>query len=50
MPGRRAVDKGGAGKGLGNSLLLDAIQRALAAPEIAGLRALVVDWRNQTLL
>ncbi|CAN5220208.1 GNAT family N-acetyltransferase [soil metagenome] len=40
---RLAVDKGWAGKGLGNSLLLDALQRAMAASEIAGLRAVLVD-------
>ncbi|CAN5688824.1 GNAT family N-acetyltransferase [soil metagenome] len=43
---RLAVDTGWAGKGLGNSLLLDAIQRALAASEIAGLRAMVVDAKD----
>jgi len=46
MLGRLAVDKGWAGKGLGNSLLLDALQRALAASEIAGLRAVVVDAKD----
>jgi GNAT superfamily N-acetyltransferase len=43
---RLAVDKGWAGKALGNSLLLDAVQRCLAASEIAGLRALVVDAKD----
>ncbi|MBX9771329.1 MAG: GNAT family N-acetyltransferase [Candidatus Obscuribacterales bacterium] len=46
MLGRLAVDKAWAGKGLGNSLLLDALQRALAASEIAGLRAVVVDAKD----
>ena len=45
---RLAVDKSWAGKGLGNSLLLDAVQRALAASEIAGLRALVVDAKDDS--
>ncbi|MBX9687375.1 MAG: GNAT family N-acetyltransferase [Candidatus Obscuribacterales bacterium] len=44
--GRLAVDKGWSGKGLGNSLILDALQRALAASEIAGLRAVVVDAKD----
>lgn len=48
MLGRLAVDKRWAGKGLGNSLLLDALQRALAASEIAGLRAVVVDAKDDT--
>jgi GNAT superfamily N-acetyltransferase len=43
---RLAVDKRFAGRGLGNSLLLDALQRALAASEIAGLRAVVVDAKD----
>lgn len=46
MLGRLGVDKGYAGKGLGNSLLLDALHRALAASEIAGLRAVVVDAKD----
>ncbi len=45
---RLAVDKAWAGKGLGNSLLLDAVQRALAASQIAGLRAVVVDAKDDT--
>lgn len=47
MLARLAVDKGWAGKGLGNSLLLDAVERALAASEIAGLRAVVVDAKDE---
>jgi GNAT superfamily N-acetyltransferase len=43
---RLAVDRNWAGKGLGNSLLLDALQRAMAASEIAGLRAVVVDAKD----
>jgi GNAT superfamily N-acetyltransferase len=43
---RLAVDKAWAGKGLGNSLLLDALKRAIAASEIAGLRAVVVDAKD----
>lgn len=43
---RLAVDTRWVGKGLGNSLLLDALQRALAASEIAGLRAVVVDAKD----
>jgi GNAT superfamily N-acetyltransferase len=43
---RLAVDVGWVNKGLGNSLLLDALKRAIAASEIAGLRAIVVDTKN----
>lgn len=43
---RLAVDRTWAGKGIGNSLLLDAVQRALAASQIAGLRAVVVDAKD----
>lgn len=43
---RLAVDKSWVGKGLGNSLLLDALKRAIAASEIAGLRAVVVDAKD----
>jgi GNAT superfamily N-acetyltransferase len=39
---RLAVDTNWGGKGLGNSLLLDAVRRAVAASEIAGLRAVMV--------
>jgi GNAT superfamily N-acetyltransferase len=46
MLAKLAVDKSCAGKGLGNSLLLDALHRALAASEIAGLRAVVVDAKD----
>jgi len=46
MLARLAVDKIWSGKGLGNSLLLDALQRALSASEIAGLRAVVVDAKD----
>ena len=45
---RLAVDKSWSGKGVGNSLLLDAVRRAIAASDIAGLRALVVDAKNDT--
>jgi GNAT superfamily N-acetyltransferase len=45
---RLAVDSTWAGKGLGNSLLLDALKRVVAASEIAGLRAVVVDAKNNT--
>lgn len=48
MIARLAVDKRAAGRGLGTSLLLDAIRRTLAASEIAGLRALVVDAKDDT--
>ncbi len=48
MLARLAVDKDWAGKGLGNSLLLDALHRAMAASEIAGLRAVVVDAKDET--
>jgi GNAT superfamily N-acetyltransferase len=44
---RLAVHKSAAGKGLGNSLLLDVLERALAASEIAGLRAVVVDAKDE---
>lgn len=40
--GRLAVDQTWQGRGLGNSLLQDAIFRTLAAAEIAGIRALLV--------
>jgi GNAT superfamily N-acetyltransferase len=46
MLARLAVDKSWAGKGLGNSLLLDAAQRALASAEIAGLTAMVVEAKD----
>lgn len=48
MLARLAVDTRWSGKGLGNSLLLDALKRALAASEIAGLRAVVVDAKDDT--
>jgi ribosomal protein S18 acetylase RimI-like enzyme len=40
--GRLAVDKGHSGKGLGRSLLREAMQRTAQASQIAGLRALIV--------
>ncbi len=43
---RLAVDRTFSGKGLGNSLLLDAVTRAIAASKIAGLRAVVVDAKD----
>lgn len=48
MLARLAVDTNWSGKGLGNSLLLDALMRALAASEIAGLRAVVVDAKDDS--
>ncbi len=44
---RLAVDKKWSGKGLGNSLLVDCLRRALAASEIAGLRAVLVDAKDE---
>jgi GNAT superfamily N-acetyltransferase len=43
---RLAVDKKWSGKGLGNNLLIDALRRAVTAAEIAGLKAVVVDAKN----
>ena len=43
---RLAVDKRWADRGLGNSLLLDALQKAVTASEIAGLRAVIVDAKD----
>jgi GNAT superfamily N-acetyltransferase len=40
--GRLAVDRRHSGKGLGHSLLREAMQRTLEAAQIAGLRALIV--------
>jgi GNAT superfamily N-acetyltransferase len=47
---RLAVDKSVAGKGIGNSLLLDALKRALAASEIAGLRAVLVGAKDDSAI
>lgn len=44
--GRLAVDKTQKGKGLGTGLLVDALQRALAAADIIGVFAIVVDAKN----
>ncbi|HEY9871361.1 MAG TPA: GNAT family N-acetyltransferase [Candidatus Obscuribacterales bacterium] len=44
---RLAVDKSAAGRGLGSELLQDALLRAIAASEIAGLRAVVVDAKDE---
>jgi GNAT superfamily N-acetyltransferase len=44
---RLAVDQKWSGKGLGGGLLVDALQRALIASEIAGLKAIVVDAKNK---
>lgn len=44
---RLAVDKSWSGKGVGNSLLIDALKRSLAASEIAGLRAVLVDAKDE---
>jgi GNAT superfamily N-acetyltransferase len=44
---RLAVDRHWAGKGLGHGLLADALRRALAASEIAGLRAVVVEAKDE---
>lgn len=43
---RLAVDKQFSGKGLGTELLRDALLRTLAAADIAGLRAIIVDAKN----
>jgi GNAT superfamily N-acetyltransferase len=43
---RLAVDKRFSGKGLGTELLRDALLRTLAAADIAGLRAIIVDAKN----
>jgi GNAT superfamily N-acetyltransferase len=39
---RLAVDRGGQGRGRGAALLLDALQRAVGAAELVGIRAVVV--------
>lgn len=44
---RLAVDKSAAGQGLGSDLLQDALARAIAASEIAGLRAVIVDAKDE---
>lgn len=44
---RLAVDKQFSGKGLGTELLRDALLRTLAAADIAGLRAIIVDAKNE---
>lgn len=43
---RLAVDKSASGRGVGTDLLQDALLRAIAASEIAGLRAVIVDAKN----
>jgi GNAT superfamily N-acetyltransferase len=45
---RLAVDKRFKGQGLGKELLRDAMLRTLNAAEIAGLRAIIVDAKDQT--
>jgi GNAT superfamily N-acetyltransferase len=45
---RLAVDKRFAGKGLGTELLRDALFRTIAAADIAGLRAVVVDAKDES--
>ena len=42
-----AVDKKWSGKGLGSSLLLDALQKAITASEIAGLKTIIVDAKDE---
>lgn len=44
---RLAVDRKFAGQGLGKELLRDALLRTLAAADIAGLRAVVVDAKDE---
>jgi predicted N-acetyltransferase YhbS len=44
---RLAVDRKYAGRGLGKELLRDALLRTLAAADIAGLRAVVVDAKDE---
>lgn len=44
---RLAVDRRFAGKGLGTELLRDALLRTLSAADIAGLRAVVVDAKDE---
>ncbi len=44
---RLAVDKSAAGQGLGTNLLQDALLRAIAASDIAGLRAVIVDAKDE---
>lgn len=44
---RLAVDKRAGGRGLGTELLRDAMLRTLSAAEIAGLRAVIVDAKNE---
>lgn len=44
---RLAVSQQFSGKGLGTELLRDALLRTLAAADIAGLRAIIVDAKNE---
>jgi predicted N-acetyltransferase YhbS len=46
---RLAVDKRFTGKGLGTELLRDALFRTIAAADIAGLRAVVVDAKDEAV-
>jgi GNAT superfamily N-acetyltransferase len=46
--GRLGVDLGFQGRGLGSALLRDAILRSLQAAEIAGIRALLVQAKNES--
>lgn len=48
--GRLAVDRRHAGVGLGSSLLQDAVLRAIQASETLGIRALVVDAIDDTVV
>lgn len=45
---RLAVDLGEKGKGLGGVLMREALQRAVQASDIAGLRAVMVHAKNET--
>jgi predicted N-acetyltransferase YhbS len=45
---RLAVDKSFKGRGLGKELLRDAMLRTLNAADIAGLRAIVVDAKDES--
>ncbi len=46
--GRLAVDKEFQGTGIGEHLLIDALQRALASSKVTGASIIVVDAKNKT--
>ncbi len=46
--GRLAVDRSVSGQGIGEALLVDALQRALDASEKIGIFAIIVDAKNES--